>query len=440
MKVNKDIISTLNKLSFIDNLYAVGGCVRDTIMGIPPRDIDLTSSLTPSEFIRICNANGYSTVATGERFGTVTVFIDDEKYEHTTFRSDHNQDGRHCEVKYVSTIEEDLGRRDFTINAMAMSRDADIIDPYNGVTDIYTKHIRTVGSVYDRFGEDRLRILRACRFAGRFEFSLSLAIRSYIHDHAIEVMDISAERIKQEFDKAFEDDKPGMFLIILQRTGLMGYILPEIYVLESYDQNPIYHPEGNVFNHLLQINNTNKKYRWEYFLHDVGKGVTAELSDAHPDYYSFHGHEGKGLSLIDIIAHRLKFSNDLKISCKVACQYHMQAHQVAEASTDKAIRKFQNKVGKDYLEMLKEVCRVDCLGRNSSFDPNIFKSLPDEVVFKPAVTGKFLIAKGFTEGKIIGMWKRKCFNVQLEQGLIDPEEIYKIVMHDSDSIVTVKDI
>ncbi len=160
------------KLDFIPNLYAVGGCVRDSIMGLVVSDIDITTSLLPDEIEKLCEHKEIKTIDTGKEFGTIIVVIDDVTYEITTFRSDSNYNGRKCKIKFIPNIEEDLARRDFTINAIAINRAHTLIDPYNGAQDIESCLIRSVGDPRKRFKEDLLRIIRACRFSAALGFSI----------------------------------------------------------------------------------------------------------------------------------------------------------------------------------------------------------------------------------------------------------------------------
>ena len=206
-------------------IYEVGGCVRDSLLKIPIKDTDIASDLPPVEFKKLCRKLGFKTHDTGIEHGTITVIIDGICYEHTTFRKDVSCDGRNATIEFSKTIEEDLSRRDFTINAIAKLGD-DLIDPFNGQEDLKKKILRSVGDPHERFSEDYLRIVRAARFISR----LNLTAEQQLIDAAIElspqiVKHVSIERITDEIRKA---QKHGMqFLIEAEKLGFLDKIFPE---------------------------------------------------------------------------------------------------------------------------------------------------------------------------------------------------------------------
>lgn len=218
------IMEKLNRRGF--ESYIVGGAVRDTVIGLSPNDIDITTSATPEEVVSIFP----KTYPSGIQFGTVTVVIEKEEFEVTTFRTDGEYlDGRRPEtVAFGNSIEEDLSRRDFTINAMAMNIDGNITDPFGGLRDIEEGTIRCVGDPEKRFSEDALRMMRAIRFASRYEFTIEENTFNSIKKFAPTIKKVSLERINQEFSKILLSKNPKLGVELLHETGLFDFIFPDI--------------------------------------------------------------------------------------------------------------------------------------------------------------------------------------------------------------------
>jgi tRNA nucleotidyltransferase/poly(A) polymerase len=215
-------------------LYAVGGCVRDALLGKTPKDIDLCTNLTPSEVIDLCSKNNLRVIPTGIDHGTVTIMIDNEPYEVTTFRMDVAPDGRHSIVEFVSDVEEDLSRRDFTINAMAVDKFGNIIDPFGGQKDLANMVIKAVGNPNDRFKEDYLRIIRAARFAARYNFKIEENTHKAMINNSKDLINemninknggkISMERVSEEISKAFNSNNSSEFINILYSLNILQNI------------------------------------------------------------------------------------------------------------------------------------------------------------------------------------------------------------------------
>ena len=216
-------------------IYVVGGSVRDKLLGFEDKDVDIASDLEPTQFKALCKKLKIRTADTGIDHGTVTAIINGEPYEHTTFREDVSNDGRNATIKFSKTIEEDLSRRDFTINAIAMLRD-EIIDPFKGREDLKSRILRTVGKASERFSEDYLRIIRAARFQARFDLKLAPGLKDSASSLASNIMKhVSIERITDEFKKA---QKHGhQFIKCAKELGFLKHVLPEYKNLsdDSYD-------------------------------------------------------------------------------------------------------------------------------------------------------------------------------------------------------------
>lgn len=218
-------------------IYAVGGPVRDALLGQVPKDIDLCSDASPEESLALCKSARLKTIETGLQHGTITVMINGEGYEITTFRVDMESDGRHADVAFVKDVNQDLGRRDFTINAMAVDQQGHLIDPYGGREDLARGEIKAVGDPYKRFTEDYLRIIRAARFASRYGFKIDAGTWKAMNDLSGELCSqlnvderggaISMERLTDEFSKAFKTQNLKQFVEIMSRLGIFKAVAPE---------------------------------------------------------------------------------------------------------------------------------------------------------------------------------------------------------------------
>lgn len=319
------IEEVLQIFSFLPEIHAVGGCVRDFIMGKEPVDFDLATAAPPDYIIELCEKRNIRTIPTGVKYGTVTALVGPHSFEITTFRNDHNSDGRHTDVMFVPGIRDDLSRRDFTLNAMALDKDMNLIDPYGGRNDIANGIIKTVGIPRLRFTEDYLRIIRAARFSARFGFTIDTGTFNCMRINANLVLpNVSVERIKMEFDKAFESPNAGEFFSILYEIGFIDEYLPEYAKSAMLIQNPEYHPEGSVKEHIREC--LNRHGSWPVLLHDIGKPATAKYDDR--GWFTFYGHDKAGADIIPGIAKRLKLSNEEAKECLVAAKYHMRVYTV----------------------------------------------------------------------------------------------------------------
>ncbi len=290
--------------------YAVGGAVRDLVMGREPHDIDLATNARPNEVKEIFSKAGCKTIPTGEKYGTITVTCDGSRfYEVTTFRGEKYRRGsRKPIVTFSDSILEDLERRDFTINAMAYDfRDDTIIDPFGGIEDIRKGVIRAVGDPDKRFLEDPLRIFRMCRFSSIYGFKIDKGTFNAAKRKSGELKWVSMERKVEETKKAFfKSDKPSMFVECLVDTGAMMYMIPELYKTVNVDQPPPH--RETVYEHtLIALDNTPKDFvtRMAVLLHDIGKPDTKR--DTKP---FFPKHAEVGAKIAENIVRRLKLSRD----------------------------------------------------------------------------------------------------------------------------------
>jgi putative nucleotidyltransferase with HDIG domain len=330
-------------------LVVVGGAVRDELLGRPHSDWDLATRLLPQAVMTRARAAGLKVIPTGLQHGTVTVLLEDQPVEVTTFRSDGDYlDGRHPEsVRLGVTLEEDLSRRDFTINAMALPvGGGDLVDPFGGRADLAARLIRAVGDPLQRFKEDGLRPLRACRFAAQLGFEVEAATLAAIPQRLEVARKVSVERVFTELDKLLRGTEPVRGLSLLAASGLLEVWLPELRPMVGCGQNR--HHQHDVWTHTLEVVRfvpAEAGLRWAALLHDVGKPGTRK-SGPEGDVH-FHGHEALSLTLAGSILERLKASHALRDDVLALIRHH-GAHPTAEWS-DAACRRFLKRLAEDGL-------------------------------------------------------------------------------------------
>ena len=289
--------------------YFAGGAVRDALLKRPIMEIDIATSATPAEVKKLFN----KTIPTGEKHGTVTVRLQSVNYEVTTFRSEgpYLDLRRPSKVKFIESAEEDARRRDFTINALFYDPESrQILDYAGGIGDIKAKKIEMVGDPEERIAEDSLRMLRAVRFAATLRFELTHPTIKAIKKHAKKIAKISAERVKQEFDKIMSSDRAGVGIGILDVVGLLPHILPEVEAMKGVRQPRNQHAEGDVYTHsFLALEAVDKSYdlptRYAVFFHDLGKPATSKIRN---NKITFYDHTSVGAEMVKRLCKRLKFS------------------------------------------------------------------------------------------------------------------------------------
>lgn len=346
------IIHTLQQSGY--DAYVVGGCVRDSLLGIEPKDWDVCTSATPSQILySFCDK---SVIETGLKHGTVTVVMDDGQYEVTTFRVDGEySDNRHPDsVRFVTSVEEDLARRDFTINAMAYNHDG-LIDPFGGREDLESGVISCVGNPDDRFGEDALRILRAMRFASVYGFSIFAETARSIHQNKDRLMNIAAERIQSELCKMLAGK--GILNILLEYSDVMATIIPELKPCIGFDQNNRFH-EFTIYDHIAHAvancETTDRVVNVSLLLHDIGKPCcyTEDHNGGH-----FYGHGVYSHDLAEKALARLRFDNKSRDDILELVLYH----DAVIEPTPKTVRRWLNKVGEKQFMRLLDIRMADIL-------------------------------------------------------------------------------
>lgn len=351
----REIITTLENAGF--EAFAVGGCVRDALLGREPADWDVTTSAKPLEVKSLFGR----TIDTGIRHGTVTVMKNHTGYEVTTYRIDGEyEDARHPkEVSFTSNLIEDLKRRDFTINAMAYNDRAGLVDAFDGVGDIKKGVIRCVGNAEERFSEDALRMLRAIRFSAQLGFTVEEETRAAIMKLAQNLRKISAERIQTELVKLLVSDHPD-YLRTAYETGITAVVLPEFDACMKQEQNHPYHcftVGGHTLKALTEVEN-DKVLRLTMLFHDLGKPLTHSVSEE--GLSRFYGHSAVSAELARDIMRRLKFDNDTTDKVKKL----VAEHDRRIINEPKYVRRAAAKIGKDLFPYYLKVRRADIMAQN----------------------------------------------------------------------------
>ena len=332
-------------------LMVVGGAVRDELLGRSHADWDLATRLLPQTVMERARAAGLRVIPTGLQHGTVTVLLEDLPVEVTTFRSDGGYlDGRRPEsVRLGVDLEEDLARRDFTINAMAQPvGGSDLVDPFGGQRDLAARTLRAVGDPLQRFAEDGLRPLRACRFASQLGFTVEPATLAAIPLRLGVARKVAVERVFTELDKLLRGDEPHLGLTLLAESGLLDLWLAELRPMLGCLQNR--HHRHDVWTHTLEVVRqvpAEAGLRWAALLHDAGKPGTRSTG---PDgEVHFHGHEARSLELAETILERLRSSLSLRREVAALIRHH--GTHPTEAWSDAACRRFLGRLAEDSLPL-----------------------------------------------------------------------------------------
>jgi putative nucleotidyltransferase with HDIG domain len=404
--------------------YFAGGCVRDALLGLEPKDYDIATSATPDDVQALFPQSN----AIGAHFGVILVKQDGHPFEIATFRHDGSyKDGRHPESVTFSTPEEDARRRDFTVNGLFQNpQSGEIIDFINGQTDLKASLLRAIGTPTDRLQEDALRLMRAVRFATTLGFKIEPSTWSAICDNAHLLEKISAERIREEFTRILVSNNRAHGFNLLTESGLMRHIVPEVYDLIGCEQPPQWHPEGDVYTHthiMLEIleDDPSPELALSVLLHDIGKPATSTCDES-DDRIRFNGHDRVGAEMAETILRRLKYSNNTIDDVCAMVANHMNFMNVQKMRTAKVKRFMARPTFEDEMELH----RVDCASSNGFTDNYVYlrskeaEFAAEPLIPPPLVTGKDLIDLGLNPGpqfkEILGQVETE----QLEGKLNDP--------------------
>ena len=425
------ILDTLNNSGF--EAYVVGGCVRDSLIGKKPKDWDICTNAKPKDTMEVFK--NYHIIPTGLQHGTITVMLNGEGYEITTYRVDGDySDGRHPDkVSFTSNLSEELSRRDFTINAMAYSEEEGIVDLYGGIKDLKAKEICCVGNPMERFNEDALRIMRAIRFSS----VLGYKIEENTHNAMIKLYTnldkIAKERINVEFSKMLCGKNP--VYLLSKYSDIFSFIVPDIKPMIGFNQNNPYH-YYDVWEHSLNvlknIQRVDLPLRLAAIFHDIGKPLcySEENGVGH-----FYGHAEKSAEIVENVLKSLKFSNDIIDETVLLVKYHDAQLSVS----NKFIRRMLNKMDKQVFEKLLDLKEADIKGQSDKDREkrltevenvrNILKEFKmEEECFslkQLKINGNDLIKMGIKPGKEMGQILNKLFNMVVEEEIENDYEVLK---------------
>jgi poly(A) polymerase len=431
--------------------------VRDLLLGREPKDFDVATSATPDVVLAMFER----TFAVGAHFGVVLVADgDDEGYvttEVATFRSDGAySDGRHPdEVRYTTSAEEDVRRRDFTINGLLLDPNIlfprepkpdslagvnvraeartlqAVIDYVGGVADLEARVVRAIGRAEERFEEDHLRMLRAVRFAARFGFELEAGTKRAIRSLAPKTAAVSRERVRDELTRMLTEGHARRAFELLDETGLLAEVLPEIARMKGVEQPAQFHPEGDVWVHTLGLleqleEGCSMTLGWGALLHDVGKPPTFRRA---PDRIRFDGHVEVGVAMAAEICRRFRFSNEETRQTLALVENHMRFADAQRMKASTLKRFFRLDGFEEHLALH----RMDCLAGSGNLDHWEFvrerwQTMPEEAVRpKPLITGRELIAAGYEPGAAFKQMLRAVEDAQLEGTIATAEEALRLV-------------
>jgi poly(A) polymerase len=426
--------------------YLAGGCVRDILLGLEPTDYDVTTDATPNEVMRIFP----ETYAVGAQFGVVLVPIPEgiereivppehpHAIEVATFRSDGiYSDGRHPDrVQYSKAPAEDVQRRDFTINGLLMDPldDDRVLDFVGGRADLAAGIIRAIGDPERRFLEDKLRMLRAVRFSARFNYSIDPPTFTAIRKFASKIHQVSHERVRDEMTKMLTEGHARQAFELLDSTGLLKEVLPEIDRMHGVEQPPQYHPEGDVWIHTLMLlerlpANCSRTLAWGALLHDVGKPPTFRVA---PDRIRFDGHVEVGVRMTHEICRRLNFSNDDTEQIEALVANHMRFTDV-ERMKDSTMKRF---LRLPKFEEHMELHRIDCLSSHGDLSlynmvsEKVRNTPPEEIRPELLITGQDLIGLGYAPGPRFKEILSAVEDAQLEGKLQSREDALVLVQNE----------
>ncbi len=412
--------------------FLVGGCVRDRLLGIAPKDFDVSTQARPQQVLSYFPGSRL----VGEHFGVVLIPNPDSAsgghVEVATFRSEGAySDGRRPDhVRFESEPLRDVERRDFTINGLLEDPlKGEIIDFFGGRHDLDAHLIRAIGTPLERFREDHLRLLRAVRFAARLNFDIEGETAAAIRLCAADIQKTAAERVRDELNRILTEGGAQRGLDLMNQTGLLGQVLPEVKALEGVEQPPQFHPEGDVYIHtrmmLGLLNNPSVALAWGTLLHDIGKPGTFRVAER----IRFDGHVEMGVKIAAEILRRLRFSNEQSEQILSLVSNHMRFKDV-RGMRESTLRRF---LRLPHFEEHLELHRVDCLSSNGNLDNYEFMktrlmSLGEDELRPPRlITGHDLIERGFIPGPGFSKLLEEIENAQLEGTITSREQALALV-------------
>ncbi len=426
-----------NALYIIDKLekngyecFAVGGCVRDSLLGLEVNDWDFTTSATPDEIIKVFS--DYTTIDIGKRFGTICVVIDEENFEITTYRTDGEYgDSRHPDtVCFSKNLKDDLSRRDFTINALAYNDRTLVVDEFDGLFDLRYGVIRCVGEPDVRFSEDALRIMRALRFASVYGFSIESETSQSIIKNKDKLNNVASERIIKELSKLLTGSHADF--ILRRYKELVAVLMPEITVMFNFDQKSLHHNKDLWKHTVSAVRNTpqNEIMRTTMLLHDIGKPMTVTTDENGHNH--FHNHPKFSAEMASIILKRLKYPSAFISTVKLLIEYH----DTRLTPEPKVIKSCLRNIGEENMRMLLQIQRADIMAQSfykreeklSTLDKvcaefeRIINSDECYSLNTLAINGRDILKLGVTNGSDIGLVLSKCLDKVIDGSIPNSKE------------------
>jgi poly(A) polymerase len=403
--------------------YLAGGCVRDFLLNKLPQDYDITTSAKPEQIQQLFQ----HTIPVGAQFGVMLVVIDDEPFEVATFRFDGPYlDGRRPSHVRYGSLQEDIFRRDFTINGMVYDPIEDrIIDLVGGKEDLQARRIRAIGNPQARFAEDRLRMIRAIRFAASLKFAIEDETFQAIKELAPTLTQISWERIGEEITRILIEGGARTGFELLDATGLLQIALPEIEAMKGVEQSSDYHPEGDVFTHtmltLSHLGSPSETLGYGCLLHDVGKPICVRREG---DRITFYGHTEKGAEMAEQVLIRLKRGRAVRERVAYLVQNHLR-HTQAPKMRLSTLKRF---LREDGIDELLELARIDALSASGDLQyyrfctERLAELKQEEIRPAPLLRGRDLIEMGFTPGPVFSAILKQVEDAQLGGELTSHEQ------------------
>lgn len=415
------VVRRLQKAGY--EAYFAGGGVRDQLLNLEPKDIDIATGASPDKvqelFPRVTGLEG-------KCFGVVRVLVDDFTFEVATFRRDGPyQDGRRPEYVEFTSAEEDARRRDFTINGLFYDPVADkLIDYVGGQADLQARLLRAIGDPVARFTEDKLRLLRAVRFAAnlprkdRKPFIIETNTWAALQNLAPKIVTVAIERVREELDKIWSGARPEHGLDLLDQSGMLSVVLPEVERMHGVEQPPQFHPEGDVYQHvrmmLSKLHYSPLPLALGVLFHDIAKPATYKVDET--GRIRFNGHETVGAHMTEKIMLSMRYSNEMIRQVVALVENHMTFKDVKrmKMSTLKRL------MGRDTFELELELHRIDCMCCHGDLENYYFlkhhleNMAPEEIKPPPLVNGHDIMALGVAPGKGIGTILAKIAEAQLE--------------------------
>ena len=418
-----NILRTLHAAGY--EAWLVGGCVRDELRGVAPKDFDIATNALPEQVESLFP----KTIGVGKSFGVMLVLENDQQFEVATFRAESGYtDGRRPDTVTFGDAEADALRRDFTINGLFLNPiTEELRDWVGGEADLKAGVLRTIGDPAERFGEDHLRLFRAVRFAAQLDFQIEPATFAAVQQHAEKINRVSAERIRDELLKLFRPPHAARGLDLLRDSGLLAHVLPEMMLTIGCEQSPEYHPEGDVYKHIrLMLDSMSAdaaaELPWTILLHDIAKPATASVGE--DGRIHNYGHDKLGAEMSEVILERLKFPRK-QIDAIV---FTVLKHMNLAAAPKMRKAKLRRMLLRPTFDLELEQHRIDCLGSHAKLDIYDFlcteqAALAEQpALIEPLVSGRDLIDLGIKPGPPMGELLNAIRDRQLAEEFSTREE------------------